>query len=203
MYTSSRFSRDAASYKRPLLSGSVCGCVSLSVRSTACAIQTTFVLRCKACSGASHVAYRFVYCVLLFIAARYIITTHSILVPWFCTKMRQYISWSITMDIESAHCGPWCFTMAMSQPGPSCHCTVELQPKTSWKLELPMMMSDRQSPVMSGSVFSHGVLWLPQPSFNTDSRTSTYMQTSRIVSLRTVLDLEGKKSWPCPRRLGL
>jgi len=53
--------RDVASYKRPLLSGTALWlCLSadrLSVRSTACAVQTTSAPSCKACSVASHVAY--------------------------------------------------------------------------------------------------------------------------------------------------
>jgi len=48
---------NVASYKRLLLSGSVCGCVRLSVRSTACAVQTMATLCCIACIVASHVAY--------------------------------------------------------------------------------------------------------------------------------------------------
>jgi len=52
--------RDAAGYKRPLLSDTVS--VVVSVRNTACAVQTTSTLQCKACSVASHVAYRLSYC---------------------------------------------------------------------------------------------------------------------------------------------
>ena len=56
-FSMSVLAHDAASYRSPLLSGSVCGCVCLSVRSRPCAIQTMSELSCNACSIVSHITY--------------------------------------------------------------------------------------------------------------------------------------------------
>jgi len=57
----SLLARDAASYKRPLLSDSISLAESVCL-SAARLVPATSVLRCEACSVASHVAYRLVRC---------------------------------------------------------------------------------------------------------------------------------------------
>ena len=90
--------RNAASCKRPLFSDSNVHwqwCCRLankmeSVRSTACVIQTTSTLLCKACSVASHVAYRLVCLSVSVTSTRHLwAVTHRIAQPGELCAMQQ------------------------------------------------------------------------------------------------------------------